>query len=343
MYVYLEYADISKTTVMEAAYWGCIILLHLLPSAEKKKGAQMKRVTPVYFSISSVIGIVIVAMLLGTLSVNAKRKNCAHRASAVLRGNENVGPAGMQFKVSQTIIVAKQDKKKALIGKWVATEWDYVQVSPRSASSTVAKAVMSAVNSMPTIRIPGISAKCTTMMTDSRTITWHCVGKYPFEIDTNGDIIAGQQRIGKFTKGSDEITLSVVPMNPAFRGTVTGLVNRGNTIRFVPKFTSVRHRLEENSVRYELDISLKPQNKKAGNALRVKAAYTGKDPYSVFIATKKKGSKVHLSITLKSGNQNQRLKLASGITITANTVFHGCPFSIKWTFLDLMFSLDDRY
>jgi len=303
----------------------------------------MKRVTSAYFSISSVIGVMIVVMLLGALPVNAKRKNCAHRASAVLRGSENVGPAGMQFKVNQTIIVAKQDKKKALIGKWIATEWDYVQVSPRSVSSAVAKAVMSAVNSMPTIHIPGISAKCTTMMTDSRTITWHCVGKYPFEIDTNGDVVAGQQRIGKFTKGSDEITLSVVPMNPAFRGTVTGLVNREETIRFVPKFTSVRHRLEDNSVRYELNISLKPQNKKAENALRVKAVYTGKDPYSVFIATKKKGPKVHLSITLKSMISNRRLKLASGITITANTIFHGCPFSIKWTFLDLMFLIGDRY
>lgn len=282
-------------------------------------------------------------MLLFTLPVNAKRKNCTHPASAILRGSTNIGPPGMQFKVSQTIIAAKNDTKKGSIGKWVATEWDYVQVSPRASSPAIEKAVMAAINTMPATRIPRISAKCTTLMTNARTVSWHCTGKYPFEIDANGDIRAGQQRIGRFTKGSEEITLSVIPMNPMYRNAVHGFVHKGNTIGIIPKFTSVRHRLENDRVKYELSISLDSQNKEAENALRVKAVYTGKDPHRVFIKSKKKGSKVHLSITLNSMNKARRFQLASDITITANTVFHGCPVSTKWTLGDLFQLITDRY
>ena len=303
----------------------------------------MNRTSPIRLSITSAIYLLIGLMLLFTLPVNAKRKNCAHTASAILTGSTNIGPPGMQFKVSQTIIAVKNDTKKGSIGKWVATEWDYVQVSPRASSPAIAKAAMAAVNTMPTTRIPGISAKCTTLMRNARTISWHCTGKYPFEIDANGDIRAGQQRIGRFTKGSEEITLSVIPMNPMFTSAVRGLVHKGNTIGIIPKFTSVRRRFDPDRVTYELSISLDAKNKEAENALRAKAVYTGKEPHDVFITSKKKGSKVHLTIILKSLSQAERLQLASDITITANTVFHGCPVSIKWDLVYLFALIFNRY
>lgn len=303
----------------------------------------MNRITSPRLPVFSVISLLIVLMLLFTLPINAKRKNCPHPASAILTGSTNIGPPGMQFKVNQTIIAAKNDAKKGSIGKWVATEWDYTQVSPRSSSPAIAKVAMAAVNTMPTVRIPGISAKCTTLMTNARTVSWHCVGKYPFEIDANGDIRAGNQRIGTFSKGSEKITLSVIPMNPMFRSTVQGLVQKRNTIGIIPKFTSVRYKLDSNRVAYKLNISLKSQNKGAENALRAKAVYTGKDPRLVSITSKKEGSKVHFTIILKSLSQARRSQLASDITITANTVFHGCPISQKWDLIDLLFTIGDRY
>ncbi len=269
-----------------------------------------------------------------TAAKSAPKGSCDARQSAVLEGRETLGMLGITHTVIQNLTMVKKSGK-GLVGPWTGTEWDYTQILPPVQDPSVAAAVMKAINAMPATKIPGLSATCRNEMLSPSELHVHCTGKYPFELHENGTITTqgGHRKLGHFTKATVEtpakITLSTVPVNPMFHGTVSGDVRERGNIGLNPKISASYNYLSAESATFLVRVTVKPYDAGAAQALRASAIYSGNRPADVHIQTGRDGPEATVRIKF-DGSPMIRGKMEAATVIKAHTIYQGCPASNQW-------------